>query len=309
MKKKILIISPRYQENSGGVVVLHKLCSILNQLGYESFLHPYFQSYHLHKGNFKNSMISFLDRRIKYPLKGYKTNPIFETPVIYTTEGIDWDDWVIVYPEIVMGNPLGAKNIVRWLLHNPGYHHGKVLYGQKELYFKFSSGITDFYYPGSLTSDTNLKVIHYPLEFYNTQEVSSQRSGTAYCIRKGKGKAIQHNLQNSILIDEKSHKEVSEIFKKVKTFISYDTLSAYSVFAVLCGCESIVVPDPGVSMEEWYPDPQDRYGISYGFSNLEEAAATKHLVEPRVIKEHEKSIEIVSKAFKKVDSYFSNSSV
>jgi len=304
VKKKILIISPSYQENSGGVVALHKLCFILNQLGYESFLHPYFESYHLDESSLRNFVLSFLDRRIKYPLRGYKTNAAFETPVLYSTRDINWDDWIIIYPETVVGNPLGAKYIVRWLLHNPGYHLGGFQYGPGELYFKFSSGISDFHFLGSFTSNLNLKVIHYPLEFYNTKNVSSQRSGTAYCIRKGKSKPIEHNLEDSYLIDNKSHKEVSEIFKKVKTFISYDTLTAYSVFAVLCGCESVVVPDPGVSLEEWYPDPQDRYGISYGFSNLEEAAATQHLVEPRVIKEHEKSTETVSKAFKEVDSYF-----
>ena len=95
----------------------------------------------------------------------------------------------------------------------------------------------------------------------------------------------------------------------MKTFISYDTLTAYSIFAVLCGCESIVIPDEGVSIDDWYPDYEDRYGISYGFSNLEEAAATKHLVEPRVIKEHERSIENARKAFNEADSYFENSSI
>ena len=309
MKKKVLIISPRYQENSGGVVALHKLCSILNKIGYESFLHPYFESYHLPKNDLKNSFLSFLDRRIKYSLRGYKTNPIFETPVLYSTKDINWDEWIIVYPETVVGNPLGAKHIVRWLLHNPGYHLGDFLYGPGELYFKFSSGISDFHFPGSLTSSMNLKVIHYPLEFYNTKNVSSQRSGTAYCIRKGKNKPIEHHLKDSYLIDDKSHKEVSEIFKKVKTFISYDTLTAYSVFAVLCGCQSVVIPDPGVTIDEWYPDPADRHGISYGFSNMEEAAATKHLVEPRVLKEHDEAIETVKVAFKEVDSYFKNSSV
>ena len=304
MKKKILIFAPRYQENTGGSIVLHKLCSILNQIGYESFLHPYFESYVLHKSNYKKSALSFIDRRIRSLLKGYKTNPAFETPVIYSTKEINWDEWVVVYPEIVMGNPLGARNIVRWLLHNPGFHTDTVFYGGGELYFKFNSGISDFNYYGSTTSNSHLKVIHYPLEFYNTENLSSERSGTAYLLYKGKGKAIQHNLEDSILIDGKSHKEVSEIFKKVKTFISYDTMTAYSIFAVLCGCESIVIPDEGVSIDDWYPDYEDRYGISYGLSNLEEAAATKHLVEPRVIKEHERSKENVRKAFNEVDSYF-----
>ena len=303
MKKKVLIISPSYQEDSGGVIVLHKLCSILRQLGYKSFLHPYFVSYHLQKDSIQNYFLIFSDR-IKRTIKKYETNPIFETPVIFDTKGIDWNDWVVIYPETVSGNPMGAKNVVRWLLHNPGYHTGQVLYGPGELYFKFSSGISDFQNFGSLTSDLNLKVIHYPLEYYNTKNVSSIRSGTAYSLRKGKNKVIKHNLEDSILIDEKSHKEVSEIFKKVNRFISYDTLTAFSVFAVLCGCESVVIPDKGVSIDQWYEEPQDRYGISYGFSNLEYAASTKHLVEARVIKEHDENLECVQKVFNQIESYF-----
>ncbi len=304
MKKKILIFTPSYQENTGGVVVLHKLCSILNQIGYESFLYPYFDSHILHKHNYKKSMLSFIDSNIRSFVRGFKTNPNFQTPTVYTTKQIDWDEWIVIYPEIVMGNPLGAKNIIRWLLHNPGFHTNTVFYGRGELYFKYSSGISDFDYTGSTTSKQYLKVINYPLELYNNENISSERSGTAYLLYKGKGKEIQHDLKNSILIDGKSHKEVSEIFKKVKTFISYDPMTAYSRFAVLCGCQSIVIPDEGVSIDEWYPDSKDRYGISYGFSNLEEANSTKNLLEPLVIKEHESSIENVRKAFNEADSHF-----
>ena len=304
MKKKILIFAPYYDDRGGGVVVLHKLCSILNQIGYKSFLHPYFESYILNKGNYVNSVLSFMGDSIKSIIKGYKTNPIFETPVMYSIKDINWDEWVVIYPEVTLGNPLGAKNVVRWFLHHPGYHTSNTYYGEGELYFKFNSAISDFSFSGSSTSNLHLKVIHYPLEFYNTQGASPDRSGTAYCIRKGKGKPMQHDVEDSILIDGKSHKEVSEIFKKVKRFISYDTMTAYSIFAVLCGCESVVIPDKDVSIDQWYPDYRDRYGISYGFSNIEEAAMTKHLVKSRIMEEHERSIENVQSAFNEIDSHF-----
>lgn len=304
MNKKYIIFAPSYVENSGGIVVLHKLCSILNNLGYESYLYPYFGTYTVNKKNSLYSILRYLKERIFLILNNYKTNPAFNTP-IYKLDLKDFnDEYIIVYAEIVFGNPLNAKNIVRWFLHQPGYHNGNIYYGKNELYFKFNSAIKDFDFPESTTSKVELKVIHYPLEHYNTNGISSSRNGTAYCLRKGRDKKIQHDLNNSILIDGKSHKEVSEIFKSVDTFISYDTYTAYSIFAVLCGCNSIVIPDDGVSKEEWYPNEMDRYGLAYGFDEIESAKLTAPLVKEHVEKEEENSVANVKNFINEVESYF-----
>ncbi len=304
MKKKFLIFSPSYKETSGGVVALHKMCSILNQVGCESYLYPYFDNCEINKRNFWKPFYMIAGNGFKSLIKGYKTNPVFNTPIYGRKNEGYWDDWVVVYPEIVFGNPLNAKNVVRWFLHQPGYHTGKIYFSSGELYYKFNSAIDNFSFPGSMTSEKHLKVIHYPLELYNMNNISKYRSGTAYCLRKGRDKPIQHDLENSILIDGKSHEEVSEIFKRVKTFISYDSYTAYSLFAVLCGCESIVIPDEGVSEEEWYPNPTDRYGLSYGFSNVERAKVTAHLVKVHVMNEHAKSVDNVKNALLEINEYF-----
>lgn len=163
-----------------------------------------------------------------------------------------------------------------------------IFYGKNELYFKFNSAIEDFHFHGSVTSSNELKVIHYPLEHYNLEGVASERVGAAYCLRKGRNKKIVHDVTDSILIDGKSHAEVACIFKKVKIFISYDTYTAYSIFAVLCGCQSVVIPDEGVSIDEWYPNESDRFGIAYGFQNIEEASKTACLVREHVQREEGK---------------------
>jgi len=312
MKKKYVIFTPPYDENSGGVIVLHKLCSILNQLGRESYLvsayNPYYRVYrdHLHI----KSIIGLIRRVISRSYRQYrnyrnfKVSEEFNTPVWLDRNTVFDDEWIVVYPEFVFGNPLDAKNVVRWLLHNPGFFSGDVFYGKNELIIKFDSALSDFHFPGSTTSKNYLKVIHYPLNYYNMDDVSYERKGTAYCLRKGRDKPIQHDLTDSILIDGLPHAEVAKIFKRVKTFISYDVYTAYSIFAVLCGCDSIVIPDEGVSEEEWFPDPKDRYGLSYGFDGVEKARKTAHLVREHVIQEERKSVDDVRSFIAEAEEFF-----
>ena len=199
-----------------------------------------------------------------------QTNPSFNTPCLDISDAheiADNDEYVVIYPEVVMGNPLKAKNVVRWLLHTPGFHTNQTNYGPNELYFRFSVETPYFSHPGSTTSEQFLTVVHFPTEIYNMGGASQERQGTAYCMRKGAGKEIVHDLRDSICIDGKSHEEIAEIFKRVKTFYCYDTRTAYYYFASLCGCETIVIPDEGISEEEWLPQPVSRVGIRYGIDS------------------------------------------
>lgn len=314
MKRKYLIYAPSYNENSGGCIVQHKLCSILNDLGHEAYIHPCYTNYfEINKNTFHLSLKALLGFTIRVTrslykdyriYKDFKLNPVFNTH-LFAQKNMMFDDcWVVIYPEITFGNPLKAKNVVRWLLHQPGFHTGKVFYGQKELIVKFNSAIDDFEHVGCKTSDNELKVIHYPIDLYNNKGDVTVRHGSAYCLRKGKDKPIRHDLTDSVLIDGKTHAEVAAIFKRVKTFISYDTYTAYSIFAVLCGCESIVIPDEGVTQDEWYPKEQDRWGISYGFDNMKYAKQTSPLVLQHILFEEEKSIKNVNNFIGEIESYF-----
>lgn len=305
--QKFIIFSPPYNEKSGGIVVLHKLCHLLNELGHDARLYPHNEQFIIDKNNFFKTLIVFLKFEIKALFKGYKTNSSLNTPIMNPQKKPKIsDDTIVIYSELVLGNPLKAKNVVRWLLHQPGFHTGKVMYNPGELLFKFNSAIDDFNYPGSKTSTQELKVIHYPLEHYNLEELPAKKKGVAYCIRKGKHKKLVHDLSSSTLIDNLSHKEVAKVFKKSKQFISYDTYTAYSIFAVLCGCESIVIPDKNTSETEWYPKETDRYGIAYGFKNIEKANSTAHLVKQHITNEEQKSLTNVEHAVVEINDYFFN---
>ncbi|MFQ1656708.1 hypothetical protein [Aeromonas veronii] len=305
------IYAPSYDENSGGSIVLHRFCHLLNSIdGCEAYLVPRVpERLSITK---TSSFFKDLLRAIKWVLTlncfklQFKVHKDWDTPVILKWEIADIDSSVVVYPEITYGNPLNAKNVVRWFLHQPGYFTGQVNFGVNELHFRFSSMVKDFNHCLSTLSENYLTVIYYPLEYYNMNGATN-KEGCCHLFRKGKGKKECHP-SSSIQLDGLSHKQISDIFKNSKTFISYDDYTAYSYFAVLCGCDSVVVPQEGVSKEQWHPNQADRYGLAYGFSEreLNLAKQTKSKVLEYILGEHQRSFDNVNKFVEETKNFFQN---
>jgi hypothetical protein len=319
--KKFIIFAPDYIDVNGGTIALHKLCDMLNRAGHEAFIYPDYESYELHAYNLdevevmKNKINKVFGLTevapIGVPISIEKAkavfwvNESFLTPVYIPDRQASFDEeWVVIYPEITFGNPLRAKNVVRWLLHNPGFWTGKIYYGKNELYFRYSDIFDPFQFPGSKTSDLILYVLDLPLDLFYEPPQSSARTGTAYCLRKGQGRKIEHNLENSILIDGKSNKEIADIFRSIETFISYDTNTFYSSLAVLCGCNSVVVPLDGVSEISWRPDEKTRYGVAYGIENLEKAKSTAGMARATLLDAERNSQRCVLEFIAEVNRYF-----
>ena len=303
-KFKYLIVSNSYNPNVGGVVVLHRLCHEINKLGLVARMVPAYSSYVLSKDDWVVPLLRFVKERLRRVGK-YEINSDLDTPLWIEREFREsLDEWVVVYPETISGNPLGAKNVVRWFLHHPGYHRGSFFYGPGELYFRYHPGINVPKILQSSTSESGLHIVHYPLDLYSQVDAKPVRKGTAYAIRKGVGKKIVHDLSDSILIDGKSHEEIAKIFKSVVTFYSYDPYTAYSFFAALCGCNSVVVPDENVSIEDWYPDPNFRLGLAYGIEGVSEAKQQHQALLARMKNEMLANVNNVNSFCERVESYF-----
>lgn len=312
MKYKYIIYAPPYDENGGGAIALHRLCHLINECGGEAYLHPFVPSFELH--HYNAAEIGLYAKAIydASNLANYRINETFKTPVLRPQESsAPGNDCIVIYPEIAFGNPLRAKNVVRWLLHNPGHHTGKIYYGPGEIYYKYADFcIDDFSYPGSQTADLILRVQYIPVDLYREepQDRERERSGSAYCLRKGRGRALIHDTEGSILIDGKSHAEIAATFKSVKQFISYDPYTHYSYFAAIAGCDSIVAPLEGTTKEAWKPNVADRYGLAYGFEDLEFARTTRHLALERQMLLDQESRQRTSEFMRDIEGRFSQRS-
>jgi hypothetical protein len=285
-----IIYAPPYNENRGGPVVLHKLCHLLNQLGERSYIYP-------RKKN--RSFISRLKRIFNSRFRGqtFTVNPDFNTPVAKQRH---LKNSIIIYPEVTAGNPLGAKNVIRWFLHKPGYHTGKIEFGENELYFFYDKASDD----SSINKnpDNQLFVVHLHPAYRN---LGYERDGSCYLVRKGSDRSVIHNKKDSIQIDGLSHYEIAEIFNKKEIFYSYDEVTMYSQFAALCGCVSVVIPESFKNREEWVANhPIAKYGVAYGVDDQLHAKTTQGLLRNYFAEQELESLETVKQFIKTSKDFF-----
>ena len=279
MQPEFIIFTPEYHEQNGGSIVLHHLCHLINELGGRASVMPFFNSHRIsplaNPIEVLTSMTSILWEKRFWRQPNFRVNARLKTPIFTDVNSISSrDDIVVVYPEIVAGNPLSARRVARWILHEPGFHNGEIFFTRGEVQFCFSDRFPAVRAPGLEIAPIFLNIFIVPWDLYEaTPDID--RKGVAYTIRKGKGKPLVHDPADAILIDGMKSAEIAEVLKRTKTFISYDPNTMYSAFAVVAGCDSIVVPDPGVSIEAWSPNPSGRFGIAYGFEDLPRARATR----------------------------------
>lgn len=274
-KRRYVIYAPGYDENSGGAIVLHRLCDLLNTNGIDSCL------YAMRPQINKRRLFCHVRQVIKmflfvFKKNKYKTCDSFFTPLC---TDVDVANDIVVYPEIVIGNPLGAKHVVRWLLHEPGHFYGGFIFNKNDLFFYFQKAFLKREDIKNIGGE--LKVIYFQDVYRNNN--SHQRNGACHILRKGKDRKLVHNLNGSVLIDGLSHKETAEIFNKSEVCISYDMYTMYSRYAVVCGCLSIVIPEAGVDKYQWRPEEELRWGIAYGFDDVEWAKETQGKVLPSLL--------------------------
>jgi hypothetical protein len=107
--------------------------------------------------------------------------------------------------------------------------------------------------------------------------------------------------EDSISVDNLTHEQTSLIFSKSKFFYCYDLYTGYLRDAVACGCVPIVVPPKNLSIDDWYKDPRERYGIAFGEENIEWATSTRKLMFDYQSEKVEKSVNTIKEFIKEND--------
>ncbi len=259
---KFIIWCWDYNKFIGGCRIMHKLCHLLNQTGQEAYV------------------------------TAKITNPEWNTPV-YDESGFDKENTIVIYPECIPDNLLDAKYVVRWLLY-----HQVAEYASSDYVFKLHA----HYHSKEDKCDGLLEVFDYDVKSWKDLNLNRNNQMIAY--RKGKWKKnfVNLNYDEWLVYDEYEKHEDEEILcqamNSCKKFICFDDSSFISIQAVLCGCETMVVPMPDVNAEQYRTlFPIFKYGIAYGNSEneIERAKFTKHLLRRHVQKYNDGSLASVNK--------------
>lgn len=205
-KRPYYIWSPSYTDKSSGVKTLHFLCHALNESGYVAQLLPYMQGCGGEK---------------------YFVNPNLNTPV--ATMSGEFENPIVVYPDIIRGNPFGAKSVVRYLLAPRGAYGGDKIFPETDQIW------------GALPSiaENVLRIpVCDPEIFYDIGDV---RKGSCFYSHK-------YEMHGNELLDiakdskrlEGSQEEIAEILRTSEVCYLYE-VSSILTEAALCGCQVVLV--------------------------------------------------------------------
>lgn len=218
------IYAPCYTDKSSGVRALHLLAHSLNERGQKAFI---------------------------LPLSGHTVNPYLNTPFLtggvenyYKDSGIEP---ILVYPDIVQGNPHRSKKVVRYLLAPPGEFGGQSSFGRIDKVYSFSKWTAD-----QVGNSSILRVPVVDTNIFHSPADGSLRSGSCFYSHK------YDKIHGNALLDitagaarlEGSLNDIACILRQSEVCYLYE-ISEVMVEAQLCGCPVVFVRTPYFNETKW----------------------------------------------------------
>lgn len=270
---RIVITAPPYTDASGGIIALHKLCHMLISSHVDAYLFP------LNGGNII-------------------TNPQYKSAVTYSIDESD----IVIYPEIVWGNPLNVKCVVRYIMND-----GHITLNRKDTWedSDFWLYYSELFYDG-LREKNILTILESFVDFYEDKKLE-RTIKSCHTFRKNPNpKQILHDPATSIQIHPgHSRLDLLDIFNKCERFYSYDKKTYLNTIAALCGCNSIIVSDDYSDYDKIITNtPSTKYGVAYGLHNLDHIEKTKHKLRPSLRELESNQYKDLKRILSKITEHF-----
>jgi hypothetical protein len=258
------IVAHRYMRTSAGKRTPHMLCHHLNMQGQVAYM--------------------MLTSYSGEPICPDLMTPVLTPSVVrhHFEKGLTP---IVVYGEVVHGNPLGADCVVRYLLNFPGLLGGAAAYDPSELLFGFSGVLAE-----AVGAPEN--VLFMPVvdpSVFHPGPGDQKRSGI--CTYAAKHKVILGGALSDVprgveitLDYPATQGEIADLFRRSELFYCYEN-TALALEAMLCGCPAVFMPNQFLT-EVIAERELGRDGLAWGTDPAEiaRAKATVHLVRERYLR-------------------------
>lgn len=289
MQKPKRILIANFLPVYGGTLVLSTLCSILRNLGYDARLiirnfNHYGKKPSLIKSSIKAVQINlflillrlpFIPKRYLTRIDTVVTRPNIKDGIKYKIlSPINKKDYIIIYPEVIWGNPFRIKNVVRWLLYHHKYYEDKNTFDKDDYFISYRKIFNDPILNPRLNT---LLISNFDKSLYR-QYNYSERKGNCYIVRKGINREdLPAQFDGPIFNNNMSDEEFVKILNECKYCYSYDTQTFYCSIAAVCGCIPIVILEPGKEISDYLTPDEKHYGVAYGntLEQIEYAISTR----------------------------------
>lgn len=238
-----VIVAPGYTEKSWGVRTLHQLCHRLNQLGAPAYM----------------MLTNDAGTRADWTTPPAKVGHV--------------RDGIVVYPEIVSGNFLRARRVVRWLLNRPGY------VGRMPAPY----GPDDYVVAWSRIIDHRLPILNIQIAndgLFHPEDLPS-KDGELFYVGKGSRFARRPEIERTRVEVTRewpaTHHDLAALLRRSRALYSYDTLSGINYEATLCGTLCVILPNGPYAREDIARGELGMNGIAWGDAPDEIARARRTL--------------------------------
>ncbi|WP_263139221.1 glycosyltransferase [Pseudomonas sp. RIT-PI-AD] len=253
------IMAADYRRNSAGIRVLHMLCDALIRSGHEAYIYAQVMSPDLMTPRLTDLVVE-----------------------LHKTAGIEP---IVVYPEVMDGNPLKANTVVRYLLNKPGFIEGSGVYDPDDLVFAYTKGLTQY----GAKPENVLFLPAVDLRVFQPPQNPATRVRGKVCYYKGRrGHAeIDASLLPPDAVEitpqwPESWESLAALFQQCE-YLYCGEASGLVLEAALCGCLGVIVPNPAAP-HLIAPDETGMYGLAWGLekAEIERARATLPLLREKL---------------------------
>jgi len=230
-----IVAAPPYTSRSGGVMVLHELCTALNKLGCKAGLAVITEGSQENQ-NFKfgfTSKSEFLDDCGQY--YDYFTNRNLSDINNFINNSC------VIYPDIIKGNPLNGNKFATYVLGKPLYEIiSDYIIAFSSIYLENSNMVLFKPFVSEWMHDRN--TLHW-----------SQRNLSLTYFGKGPSYSECFLLDGTVLIERdwpRDKRQLAELLRNCKYFYTWDSISATNVDALLCGAVPVFMQDKQINFNE-----------------------------------------------------------